>query len=196
MVIKLNLYDGHGKWKRNYPTWMKKFPIDHARPTLGTWLDSKWAEGLAVGCKVCRAAGFTTNHFGAYEVSKDSIQVSVFARHAQSAAHKAAVAAFLAGNTGLSAMCPTWDAFKHVADDIVAGGALRSAHSQHRKIMWCLKEALCAYDREALTSARAISLFRDERKGRLAVRYRAVNQNLDEVSGTLGQERDFGAGAR
>ena len=27
------------------------------------------------------------------------------------------------------------------------------------------------------------------------MRYRAVNQNLDEFSGTLGQERDFGTGA-
>ena len=133
-IIHCNSHDGPDKWRRLYPTWRKHFPIDHARPTLGTWLDSKWAKGLGVGCKVCRAVGFTTIPFGAYEIrSKDAIQVCNFEKHAQSAAHKAAVAAFLAGNTGLSAMCPTWDAFKHVADDIVAGGALGSAHSQHRK---------------------------------------------------------------
>ena len=200
MVAKLEAAcDGRAKWARNYQIWANRFPIDPSQPKLGTWLDSNWAKGLGVGCKVCRAAGFTTNPFGAYEVrSKVCMQVCVFQKHAQCAAHTAAVTAFLAGTLDgarLSVMSPTWDVFKQVADAIVAGGNLESAHSTHRRIMWCLKEALCDDDREALKSARAISLFRDERKGRLAVRYRAVNQNLDEFSGTLGQERDFGTGA-
>ena len=191
--------DGRGKWIRNYPIWAQRFPIDPARPKLGTWLDSKWAKGLGVGCKVCRAAGFLTTTFGAYEVtSKDAIQLCNLQKHSQRGMHKAAVTAFLAGrldDAESSIMCPTWDRFKQVADDTVAGGTLGSSNSLHRRITWCLKEALCAEDREILQSAKAISLFRDERKGRLAVRYRAVNQNLDEFSGTLGQERDFGTGA-
>ncbi|CAK0809178.1 unnamed protein product [Prorocentrum cordatum] len=185
--------------ERTYPVWANKFPIDHAQPKLGTWLDSKRAKGLGAGCKICRAAGFTTSPFGAYEVRPNgAIQVCSLQKHAQCAEHKAAVAAFLAGNLDVAAysvMRPKWDEFKQVADDIVAGGSLGHGTIARRRILRCLKEALCADDREALKPARAISLFRDERKGRLAVRYRAVNQNLDEFSGTLGQERDFGTGA-
>ena len=200
MVAKLEAAcDGRAFWARNYEKWAKRFPIDPSRPKLGTWLDSNWAKGLGVGCKVCRDAGFTTSPFGAYDIrSTRCMQVCNLQKHAQCATHTVAVKAFLAGKLDgarLSVMTPTWDAFKQVADVIVAGGNLESAHSTHRRIMWCVKEALCADDREALKSARAISLFRDERKGRLAVRYRAVNQNLDEFSGTLGQERDFGTGA-
>ena len=174
------------------------FPIDPANPKLGTWLDSKWATGGGVGCKVCCAAGFKQSGFGAYQIcSSAALQICNLHAHAQSAMHKAAVEAYLHGHqdAALSVMCPGWDTFKHVANEIVAGGTLRNEHTAHRKIMWCLKEALCNEDREVLKSAVAIALFRDERKGRLAVRYRAVNQNLDEFSGTLGQERDFGTGA-
>eukprot|EP00959_Pyramimonas_sp_CCMP1952_P107030 2237210-Pyramimonas_sp.AAC.1 len=69
-----------------------------ARPKLGTWLGSKWATGLGAGCKVCRAAGFITNPFGACEVrSNGAMQVCSLQKHSQCAEHKAAVAAFLAG---------------------------------------------------------------------------------------------------
>lgn len=201
MVSKLAAADdGRSIWIRKYPAWARRFAIDPAQPKLGTWLDSKWATGLGVGCKVCWAAGFRENNpLGAYAcTSAGSLATISLHRHSQTATHQAAVEAFLTGNRDeavVSLMCPKWDAFQHVADDIVAGGTLGHAHSVHRRIMWCLKEALCAEDREALQSAKAISLFRDERKGRLAVRYRAVHENLEEFSGTLGQERDFGTGA-
>ena len=187
------------KWERNYPKWANLFPITPANPELGTWLDSKLGKGGGVGCKICCAAGLTDTPFGAYQLFSDSvIQVCNFHRHAQSVCHKAAVEEYLHGDKDgakFSVMCPKWETFKDVANEIVAGGTLEQEHSAHRKIMWCLKEALCNEDREVLKSAVAITLFRDERKGRLAVRYRAVNQKLDEFSGTLGQERDFGTGA-
>jgi hypothetical protein len=44
------------KWKRLFPKWSKQFLVDPADPKSGTWLDSKWGRGLAVGCKCCSAA--------------------------------------------------------------------------------------------------------------------------------------------
>ena len=54
---------------------------------------------------------------------------------------------------------------------------------------WCIAEAL-------LARAASITLFRDERKGRLVLRFRSVTQDLDVRSGTAGLARDHGTGAR
>lgn len=60
---------------------------------------------------------------------------------------------------------------------------------------WCINEALKARAQVALGQTKAISLFRDERNGRIAVRFRAVGSDLQEYGATLGQERDAGTGA-
>lgn len=63
-------------------------------------------------------------------------------------------------------------------------------------MQWCVAEAMKSVDQKMLGSAESISLFRDERQGRIAIRFRAVTANLQVHSGTLGQERDAGTGAR
>ena len=60
---------------------------------------------------------------------------------------------------------------------------------------WCILEAIKERDQAAIKSAASVSLFRDERAGRLLILYRAVAPNMTLTSGTLGQERDFGTGA-
>ena len=89
--------------------------------------------------------------------------------------------------------CPPVDVFKQAALAIAGGAPLGG--SVRWRLVWCVSEAIKEYDRQVLTSARAVALFRDERKGRLAMRYKAVDADLAESSGSLGQERDFGTGA-
>ena len=52
-----------------------------------------------------------------------------------------------------------------------------------------------ARGRKAISECQAITRFRNERKGRLLVRYRGVDHRIGKFSGTLGAERDFGTGS-
>ena len=51
-------------------------------------------------------------------------------------------------------------------------------------------------DQATLRRAVAVFSFRDGRDSRLLVRFKAIAQNLECKSGVLGQEREFGTGAR
>ena len=185
--------DAQDKWKRLFPKWSTMFLLDPADPKSGTWLDSKWSQGLSVGCKCCNAAERICP-FGVYGVASTSaLQVANFRKHAASDKHVAAAAAFISGIPDMSCHCPPVDKFKQAAVDIM-GGAPLEGQVRH-KLVWCLSEAIKEQDRSALLSARAIALFRDERKGRLAMRFKAVDADLVESSGSLGQEREFGTGA-
>ena len=76
--------DAQVKWKRLFPKWSTKFLLDPADPKSGTWLDSKWSQGLSVGCKCCNAAERICP-FGVYGVaSADALQVVNFTKHAAS----------------------------------------------------------------------------------------------------------------
>jgi hypothetical protein len=74
-------------------------------------------------------------------------------------------------------------------------GLKQAKIKRHRseKIMWCISEVLKARSRRFLENADCIGLVRDERKGRLLIRYRAV-KGLDLQCGVLGQAKDFGTG--
>ena len=50
-------------------------------------------------------------------------------------------------------------------------------------------------DQRFLARARAVTLLRDERKGRLMIRFLAMGPDLEVRSGTLGQEQGHGTGA-
>jgi hypothetical protein len=181
------------KWKRLFPKWSKQFLVDPSDPKSGTWLDSKWGQGLAVGCKCCNAAR-VHSPMGDYRVdSVAGLQVVNFKKHVGNSRHSAAASAFISGIPDMTVHCPPVDAFKQAALAIAGGAPLGG--SSRRKLVWCVSEAIKEHDRRALTSAHAVALFRDERKGRLAMRYKAVDADLVETSGTLGQERDFGTGA-
>ena len=156
-------------------------------------MDSKWGQGLAVGCKCCHAARICSP-FGNYCVaSTAALQMVNLKKHAANIRHSAAAAAFISGIPDLAVHCPPAGNFKQAALDISGGAPIGG--SVRRRLVWCVSEAIKEHDRQALTSARAVALFRDERKGRLAMRYKAVDADLTESSGTLGQERDFGTGA-
>ena len=84
--------------------------------------------------------------------------------------------------------------------DAVSDGS--KAHNIDRrkmcKIENCLNEALREKDLKFLLGAECIWVARDERKGRLLVRYRAVKLEKGKLAfkaGVLGHIKDFGTGA-
>ncbi len=63
----------------------------------------------------------------------------------------------------------------------------------NKHIRWCVLEALASQDRAFLREAVTMVICRDERHGRLLVRYAACKPNLESRRGTLGVIRDYGA---
>ena len=86
--------------------------------------------------------------------------------------------------------------FTDIGDHIQIGaGSAIEQEWKHLRGTWCLAEALKAMDQRFLARARAVTLLRDERKGRLMIRFLAVGPDLEVRSGTLGQEQGHGTGA-
>ena len=81
------------------------------------------------------------------------------------------------------------------------GRSIRDANShgatstKTARMMTSLTEAMWELDRQFLKSATTIVLCRDERDGRLLVRYGAANAALDARRGVLGQVRNKGSNA-
>ena len=67
-----------------------------------------------------------------------------------------------------------------------------------QKLQFCVGEAIREKDFSFLNKAHVVWLGRDQRHGRLLVRFRAVglrNGEIDVMTGVLGQAKDFGTGA-
>ena len=198
----------HAKWTRLGPQWRRAFPISCRFPQFSSWLDPPLINGVfTVGCKVCAAAG-NGGPFPQYKVgTMGALQKANFVKHAASQHHKGAALTFLTGgrsSDGLSRPLPTAigfntapsaEEFKAVIDAITQLQATCSSRKQ-AKMTWCIAEAIKIIDQRHLLRAASITLFRDERKGRLALRFRSVTPDLDVRSGTAGIARDYGTGAR
>ena len=118
---------------------------------------------------------------------------SVFKRHSNSATHKGAVYKSL-GKQPIG-LCPSGGEFERLIDTVCAG-KLGPVGRKERQMLWCVQEAIKTQDQMFLARAEAIFLFRDEAKSRLLLRFQAVDKDLTIKRGVLGQERDFGTGAR
>ena len=194
---------GRCKWARLCHTWQAKFVVDSRHPSHGSWLSTRLTRDgtWSVGCKVCAKAG-NKGALAEYEVATESgLQSCNFRKHASNPHHKAAALSFIAGSDGDSCIAtgenqaPSSTYFVGILESIKNGDAVCGGRKT-AKAVWRLHEALKYIDRAFLANAAAISLFRDERKARLAIRFRAVSKNLEVRSGTLGQERNFGTGAK
>ena len=63
------------------------------------------------------------------------------------------------------------------------------------RMMRCLSRALWRLDQKFMAEARCLCLLRDERKGRLLIRFHAVSADLQCRSGTFGQSKEGARGA-
>jgi hypothetical protein len=133
--------------------------------------------------------------FGAYQVKTTAaLQPANFAKHARNPKHQVAVVAYMGNASAEVALTsPDLKEFRNATDLVNRGDGLRS--HKHRCMIWRVAEALNAQDRRTISECQAITLFRGERKGRLLVRYRAMDKRMGEFSGAFGSERDFGTGS-
>ena len=173
----------HLYWK-NSASWAKELVADPAQPSGGSWLHHRIVEGkfrcLCVVCKV-----HLPGHFASLK------------RHHNSAAHNKRVAALLGKPIAEGAFtAPPVEAFRDVlrafrqGTAAVGGFQLQAGHVCQKKgtsMLWCLGEALAERTRKAISESTVLCLMRDERHGRLHIRFRAVTAQLEVKSGYLGQ---------
>ena len=195
------------KWKKLGSKWKDMFPLDPGQPSLGSWLDEQ-DDPWGIGCRACRSAGCAGN-LAQYLVATDcGLQKQNFAKHAQSNSHRASVRQYLsvavsatAGSSPVSLAAsakvspdsaPSLEKFRDCFHLLRDGKALDGR--KNAAFAFCLSEAMKSIDQRRLPKSSEIGLFRDERKGRILVRFRAVTDELDVWCGMLGQERDAGTG--
>ena len=154
-------------------------------------MTSSFRTGLGIGCKVCRAAK-ANSPWARLEI-RNRIESWLCQQHEESDVHQAATAKYLNQQFAKQA-----NEFKDVVEKLREGAsfdALPGGRFVGQKMAWCLFEGVKARDREALRASRFVALMRDERAGRLLIRFRAVSDSLDVYSGTLGLQREFGTGS-
>ena len=174
--------------------WCDLFLISDGQPELGSWLDAK-QQPWGVGCKVCKETG-VSNPFASYSLTKiGQLQRSNLMKHHKSKAHKAVVKEWLkeGGCVGPSPdAAPSLSQFQELMESF---GQKTSLGQKELQMAWCLAEGLKALDQKFLAKSSHISLIRDERHGRLAIRFTAGAPDLTTRHGFLGQTKEAGTGA-
>ena len=120
-------------------------------------------------------------------------------RHQHSQRHQAA-AQFLAGavTEDSLALAPSSEDFAAVLASMQKGHSIRDggACSDRDTLMhWCVSEALLDVWKKKLAKASTMCLVRDERKGKLLLRFRACGDGLEVCNGALGCIRMTGGSA-
>ena len=120
-------------------------------------------------------------------------------KHQSSQAHKSAARAFQDKDDQQGELqivgAPPAKEFERLLEELCQR-KLPALGRKDRQTLFCLAEAIKAEDQQFLARACAVCLFRDERKGRLAIRFRAVTEELQVRSGSMGIEIDCGTGGR
>ena len=188
--------EAKNKWERVGARWQERFLLDPPDPSKGSWLDLKESP-WRIGCKACSSAGLSGN-LASYGVNTvGGLQAVNFKKHGNHPRHKAAVQKLLLPDDSPAGCpqdaAPDLEHFRAVFQQCQKAQGFESKKDQ--QMIWCLAEAMKSIDQQWLAKASAIALFRDERKGRILIRFRIVTNDLQCHCGTLGQERDAGTGA-
>ena len=158
--------------------------MDVANPLGETWLyHSITREKLRCACVICQVE--LPCHFASLK------------RHHTSTAHLQKIAALL-GTPVADVACtaPPMETFRDLLRAFRQGAAATGGlelpagnigQKKANNMLWCLGEALAEGNRKSISESSVLCLMRDERHGRLHVRFRAVSENLEVVSGYLGQ---------
>ena len=129
-------------------------------------------------------------------------RIANLARHAATGRHRKAVCVFLGRDTGdCTITAPPASLFRHVLEQFQRGVApsggytlpngVHVGHNKAQKVLWALAEALTQQKAEQVRQAVCMNILRDERHGRLHVRFRVADAGLGAHRGYLGQARDF-----
>ena len=152
-------------------------------PWLHVTLKNKAAR---LGCSICALQG-TGGPWANFEQKPLTLKLHHFKRHEDSKTHQ--LAAEKQSSDDGSRFAPDLDSFKDSLKRMRAGGSQRDGgccSDRKQQIRWCLAEACLDVGRETLRSALSIAITRDERKGRLLLRWRACTPKLSAASGVLG----------
>ena len=168
-------------WHKNRPGWVQGL------------CDPKWAKVTVqggkfarIGCTYCCLAE-TGGPWAEFSQKPLTLRKFQFNRHEASAVHKKAAEAFQCSERIVFA--PAASEFNDALKKMVKGGSCRDGgcmSDKRTQMRWCLSEATLSLSRDRLQSAEAMSVMRDERKGRLLLRYRATLPDLSIHSGVFG----------
>ena len=119
-------------------------------------------------------------------------------RHAKSRLHQLAVQDFAdtAAKNALAAssiefLGPPEDEWRKCLQQFRDGKSARDGRGTSDRIYlmrWCLSECMLQHWRKQLRTAKVLVLIRDERQGRLQIRFRATSSNFSVLSGVFGCE--------
>ena len=120
-------------------------------------------------------------------------------KHQDSMSHKQQVVQYLGLSLGHDGIvldsAPPIEHFKDAWETVRAGSSIRTGvkdfcgETKLSYLVKCIAEAMWAKDRSFVAEAKCMGLLRDERHGRLLVRYRAVDADLNLRTGIFGQVR-------
>ena len=191
--------------------WKPLVCINQKDKPFGSWLGKlKNSDGnVMAGCKVCKKVletnpnwkcAWSTFNIPVHKLRFTSVKTHMMSKKHQMAMNDIVTQTTTGGSSssstseaaGYIAAAPTLDNFRSVWERAgLAQSKIKRAASG--KMMWCISEVLKAKTRRVLENADCIGLIRDERQGRLLIRYRAV-KGLDLHCGVLGQAKNFGTG--
>jgi hypothetical protein len=86
-------------------------------------------------------------------------------------------------------LAPSQESFEEFLTQTLQGQSVRDGgvtSDKRIKMRWALTEAILARNRKLLADSQSMTLLRNERKGKLLVRFRAVLRDLSTVSGCFG----------
>ncbi len=169
-------------WERRRGAWERRFVLRNGQP----WV-VKTEGGL--GCLVCKATD--GGNWAKGTVGAAQARASVLRRHQESQQHKVRETAYLGQDLGPTGVCmagaPCLLKLKEVLHGLQRGKSEREEGrgSKVAELRWAIAEAYASLDLEFLGKATSVALCRDERHGKLLVRFSAATEDLEHRSGTI-----------
>ena len=148
------------------------------------------------GCLKCSD---NLENFAAFAVGLHRLKSYTLRRHQDSQKHQEALR-FMEGSVSENDLvsAPSYLDFVGKLEDMQKGHSMRNGGScSDRTVLmhWCISESLLRLWRCKLSKATTLCLVRDERKGKLLIRFRSCSNDMDVCSGTLGCVRMKGGSA-
>ena len=161
------------------------------------WIESAVVDGrFGLGCVACAClpSGMITHRHEFSSFTKCSARTDLLVKHQATSQHKMAVAHLLglqttSKGTPIHPAAPIGDEVRQCYQSLRKGGSCRNGQTSSDRthnLRWAVAEAFAEQDRIFMRKAKAIQLSRDERHGRILVRFIAVNQSLERRHGTIG----------
>ena len=162
----------HEAWKLHKRDWLRAILKDGA---------------IALGCSTCCKAGLDGPWAKFQQKPGTILRKFCLDRHETSKGHQSASKS--ESTDKALHLAPSQESFEELLAQTLQGHSVRGGgvtSDKRIKMRWALTEAILARNRAALADCQAMTLVRDERKGKLLLRFRAVRRDLSTVSGCLG----------